>query len=210
MKKLLQSKWLVVLLGSACYLGTTAALVLKAKNQFGALPAPIQVQARQPGPSWDFHNPEMDLLVQELKKEKDSLAAKEAELKELSTRLQVERAEINLVIQLVHGLQKEVEQTSVNMKKELEQATLKVKEEEVPNLKRLAKMYANMSPEGAATILKQMEEEQIVKFMVYMKDPEAAPILESFSKLGEAEAKRAALISDRIRTAQYRTPAANK
>jgi hypothetical protein len=62
-----------------------------------------------------------------------------------------------------------------------------------------------MTPEGAALIMKQMEDDQIVKFMVFMKDGETAPLLESFAKLGDTEAKRAAAISERLRTAIYRS-----
>ena len=52
-----------------------------------------------------------------------------------------------------------------------------------------------------------MEDDQIVKFMVFMKEGETAPLLESFAKLGPAEAKRAAAISERLRTAIFRNPA---
>jgi hypothetical protein len=58
-----------------------------------------------------------------------------------------------------------------------------------------------MTPEGAAVILKQMEDDQIVKILLFMKDTETAPLLESFAKLSEVEAKRAALVSERLRTA---------
>ena len=77
-----------------------------------------------------------------------------------------------------------------------------------PNLKKLAKVYANMTPEGAAAIMKQMEDDQIAKFMVFMKEGETAPLLEGLSKMGEPEAKRAAAISERLRTAIFRPSAA--
>jgi flagellar motility protein MotE (MotC chaperone) len=145
------------------------------------------------GPSWEFFNPEVERLVKELAQEKKALALREQQLNELATRLEAERAEITTVTQAVHRLQQE-----------FDRGVLRIREEETANLKKLAKVYATMTPEGAVTILRQMEDEQIVKFMVFMKDGETAPLLENFARQGEAEAKRAAAIMERLRTATYR------
>ena len=56
-----------------------------------------------------------------------------------------------------------------------------------------------MTPDGASTIMKSFDDDQIVKILATMKEAEAALILESISKGGEAEAKRAALISEKLR-----------
>jgi flagellar motility protein MotE (MotC chaperone) len=85
---------------------------------------------------------------------------------------------------------------------------VRIPEEETANLKKLGKTYATMSPEGAATIFKQMEDDQVVKILVFMKEGETAPVLESFARLGETEAKRAAVISERLRTSIPPRPAA--
>jgi flagellar motility protein MotE (MotC chaperone) len=66
-----------------------------------------------------------------------------------------------------------------------------------------------MSPEGAAIILKEMTDDQIVKILVFMKDGDAAPILEIMAKLGKDDARRVAAISERIRLAAFR-PAVEK
>ena len=81
---------------------------------------------------------------------------------------------------------------------------LYIDEEETANLKKLAKTYAAMSPEGAASILKQMEDDQNVKILVFIKEGDSAPILEAFAKSGEADAKRVAMISERVRVASFR------
>jgi flagellar motility protein MotE (MotC chaperone) len=64
-----------------------------------------------------------------------------------------------------------------------------------------------MSPEGAAAILKQMEDEQILKFMVFMKDAETGPLLENLAKLGESDAKRAATLTEKLRSTLFRNTA---
>jgi flagellar motility protein MotE (MotC chaperone) len=150
-------------------------------------------EKKQPAAFWEINSAEVDQLVDELKKEKTELAAREQQLNELATRLQAERSEINQATQQVYQLQKEFDQNVV-----------RVREEEAANLKKMAKIYAAMSPEGAAGILKNLEDEQVVKFLVFMKESETAPILEAWAKLGEADSKRAALISNKLRASTYR------
>ncbi|MBL9137199.1 MAG: hypothetical protein JNK85_15105 [Verrucomicrobiales bacterium] len=139
-------------------------------------------------PSWEFSNPEMDALVAELRKEKEALAERARQLDELASRIQAEKAELSAVTQNVHQLQRELDQT-----------VLKVDEEEAANLKKLARIYSSMSPDGAASILKQLDEATVVKMMTFMKESETAPILETLSKIGEEQSKQAAAISERLR-----------
>jgi flagellar motility protein MotE (MotC chaperone) len=195
MIKLLQSNWATLLVGSALYLGVTGYFLTPARVFPNGVSQPTVDGANTKGASWDFFNPEVDRLIDELGKEKKAVVTREEQLNELSTRLEAERAEINIVLQSMHRMQKDFDRTVV-----------RVREEESLNLKKLAKLYASMSPEGAATIIKQMEDDQIVKFLVFMKEGESAPLLESFAKLGDAEAKRAAAISERLRTAVFRNP----
>jgi flagellar motility protein MotE (MotC chaperone) len=192
--KLIQSGWFAMLAGALLYLGVTVALMGRVSLSQAASQPGGETAAESTGTGWDMSNPELDRLIAELKKEKEGLSQRDTQLKELEARLDAERAEITIVTQAVH-----------RMRLEFEKKYVQVREEEVANLKRLAKMYASMSPEGAATILKQMEEEQALKFMVFMKDGETGPLLEAFAKLGEAEAKRAAMLTDRLRTTSYRS-----
>ena len=113
-----------------------------------------------------------------------------SQLDELQRRLNAERQEICVVTQTVSRLQAELDTTIT-----------RVSEAEGVNVKKLAKVYATMSPEGAARILKEMEDEQAVKILALMKEAESAPIIESLAQGKQAEAKRAALISNRLRLA---------
>lgn len=179
--------------GLLAYLGTTVAcwnFIQRPHVSLGSdeEATPLPKQPSMASLAWNADNSEIEQLIAELKKEKAGLAEREKQLKELETRLQTERSEINLVTQSLEKMQKDFDTEIV-----------RVKQQEQPNLKRLGKTYATMSPEGAAGILKEMDDPAIVKILVMMKDAESAPILEAFSKLGPAESKRAAAISDRIR-----------
>jgi flagellar motility protein MotE (MotC chaperone) len=137
---------------------------------------------------WERHNPEIDQLVQEVRREKEALAKREAELGELATRLAAERAEINTVTQRVAQMQMEFDQNVV-----------RVKEEEAPNLKRLAKLYTTMSPDAVLAIMKELDDQTVVKIFNSMKDSDSAPLIEAMTKQGEAQAKRAAALSESLR-----------
>ncbi len=194
MIRLWQSSWVAAGIGAVLFL-VTAAAVLNPRKLLNARQAQIAASAKKQTPhaGWDFSNPEIDQLIAELKMEKEGLALREQQLKELATRLAAERSEINQTTQAVNRLEKEFDERIV-----------RVREEETANLKKLAKTYAAMSPEGAATILKQMEDDQIVKILVFIKESDSAPILEAFAKSREADAKRVAMISERVRVASFR------
>ncbi|MSU61732.1 MAG: hypothetical protein EXS31_04940 [Pedosphaera sp.] len=191
--KLLQSSWVVALLGGLLYLGVTAALwktpVQEAKEEITIL------QANQSGPSWDFTNPEVDQLILELKKEKEELDKREHELKDLATRLMVERMELNRVTQTVHSLQMD-----------LDKSVIRIQEEETANLKKLARTYAAMAPDSASLIMRELDEPTVARIMVFMKEDEAAPLLEALARKGDAETRRAASISEKLRLATFRKP----
>jgi flagellar motility protein MotE (MotC chaperone) len=133
---------------------------------------------------------EVDALVKELRDARETVSKREKELNEWATRLNSERDELNKLTNSVYRLQKEFDQ-SVN----------RVTEEEAGNLKKLAKTYTSMEPEGAATIFKQMEDNAVVKIMVFMKEAETGPILSALARGGETEAKRAADLTEKLRLA---------
>jgi flagellar motility protein MotE (MotC chaperone) len=187
--RLLQSKWAVVLIGVASYLLTTVYLWRWPEPSA----PPERTAVATEVPSWDFKNPEMDQLIAELKAEKEAVAQRAKLLEDLAVRLQTERLELIAITQQVQRLQKEFDRSVV-----------RVRDEEAANLKKLAKIYAAMTPEGAGTILKELTDEAIVKILLFMKDSETAPLLEYLAKPADADAKRAALISERLRMSTSR------
>jgi flagellar motility protein MotE (MotC chaperone) len=188
--KILQSNWLCALVGAICYLAVTVLVWprLHVPPRAAAAAAVAAEHIGTPGASWNFKNPEVNELVADLQAQKESLNARERQLNELAARLDAERQEITVVTQTVARLQQDFDQQVV-----------RVRAEETANLKRLAKIYSAMSPEGATTILKELPDEQFVKILVFMKDSDTAPILESLAKQGDKEAKRAATITERLR-----------
>jgi flagellar motility protein MotE (MotC chaperone) len=148
----------------------------------------IVAKAREAVPSWEFKSQEADLLIQELRIEKETLARREKDLNELAERLKTERLEINVVTQAVYQLQMQVEASIV-----------RINAEEAVNIKKLSKTYAAMSPDGAAPIMKEMEEPTLIKIIALMKEAESAPILEAMSKLSPDDAKRVAKVTERLR-----------
>jgi flagellar motility protein MotE (MotC chaperone) len=56
-----------------------------------------------------------------------------------------------------------------------------------------------MTPDGAATVMSQLDDAVNVKVMLYMKESETAAILETWPRKAPAEAKRAAALSEHVR-----------
>jgi len=192
MMTFLQSKWAALAVGVVGYALTTWLCLQPKKQLTRALDA---IRARQAasaqaetGPSWTFHNPEMVRILNELKDEKENLRRRAAQLDELEARLNAERQEIGVVTQTVSRLRSELDET-----------VTRVNQEEAVNLKKLAKVYAAMTPEGAGRILKEMDDGQIVKILALMKESETAPIIEFLGQGSKTDAKHAALISNRLR-----------
>ena len=185
--KILQSSWMCTFAGTVLYLGTTVAVW---KPLVIERPATVVADfiGSSPGASWNFHNPEVDELIADVKKQRDELGAREHALNDLAARLQLERQEITVVTQTVARLQQDFDANVV-----------RVKQEETANLKKLAKIYAAMTPESAAAILKELQDDDIVKIFAFMKESETAPIFELLAKAGTGDAKRAAHISERLR-----------
>lgn len=192
MTQFLQNKWLMMAVGAIAYAITTWLCLQPHKQLQQAkttLAARQNTQVTVPvGPSWTFQNPEMSQIVAELKDEREALRVRATQLDELEARLHAESKEIFAITQAVYQL-----------RTELDTVVSRVTAEESVNLKKLAKVYATMSPEGAGRILKEMEDNQLVKVLAVMRESESAPILESLGQGGKEEARRAAIISNRLR-----------
>jgi flagellar motility protein MotE (MotC chaperone) len=190
MIKILQSNWMCAILGAISYLVTTVFVWPAPRVPAYLTRATISRGLGAPDASWNFWNPEVDQLIADLQVQKRTLASRQQELSDWAGRLEVERQEISAITQTVARLQQDFDQQVV-----------RVRETETTNLKKLAKIYSAMSPDGATTILKELPDEQVVKILMFMKDTETAPILELLAKQGQGEAKRAALITERLRLA---------
>lgn len=199
--KALLSNWIVLgLLGMLTYLGTTFALMrgLDIQPHPEEEPDPAHV-VNTTGPSWEFNNPELEQLIADLKREREQLTEREKQLDELSARLQAEKAEIARATNAV-----------VQLQRDFDQSVTRLKEEEQVNLKKLAKLYTTMSPEGAAQVMRELPDDTLVKLFAIMKEAEIAPLLELLSQPGATNAKRVAVLTDRYRLLQSRPASTNR
>jgi flagellar motility protein MotE (MotC chaperone) len=189
MNKLLSKNWFPVVAGAIIYLISTVLFWQKPQMPAKQVAAEIFPTV---GPSWEYNNPEADQLITELKAEKKSVEQRAQQLDDLEKRLNTERGELANVIQTVRQLQTN-----------FDKSVLRIKDDEAVNLKKLAKVYSNMTPEGAASVMEQLDNEAIVKILLFLKDDETAAILESLSKRNEVAARRTAQISEQIRLAAH-------
>jgi flagellar motility protein MotE (MotC chaperone) len=191
MTKLLAHNWICAPFGAAIYLLATVLFwqkpQLPPRHRLGPAAAAI-------GASWNFTNSEADQLIAELKLEKKSVQQRQQQLDDLALRLNTERAELSQVIQTVRQLQTD-----------FDNAVLRVRDQETGNLKKLAKIYAAMSPDTAASVLAQLDNAAIVKVLIYLKGDETAAILEAMAKKGTAAARRTAQLSEQLRLSSHPT-----
>jgi len=190
MMKLLTSTWLTLPVSVVIYLAATVAFW---KTPMPGHYAAARSRAATRSAAWDFQNPETDQLMAELKDEKKNLTERTQQLNELAARLETERSEINAARLTVQQLQTN-----------FDRSVLRVQAEETANLKKLAKVYSAMTPESAAGIMAGLDDVAVAKIMVFMKDADTAAILEALSKKGDADSKRAAALSERLRVASFR------
>jgi flagellar motility protein MotE (MotC chaperone) len=184
---------MTALIGAVVYL---LATLLFWKSPFDGLVLMDETEARISSLPWDFRNPEVDQLLTELKRDREDVSKKQQELNDLEVRLRTERLEIN---QLLQNLER--------MQADFDRLVVRVQTEETANLRKLAKIYASMAPEAAANILRELDDVSFVKVLLYMKEGESAPIMESLSRRGAAEARRAASLSEQMRLSLARPPA---
>ena len=190
MTRILQSSWVTALVGCLLYLGVTFAVLSPSKFE-GAVAAQKHDEATkspEDDPSWKFRNPEMDQWVSELKREREALDLREQQLQELALRLEAERKELNAVTQTVAQLQAEFDRN-----------VIRIKEQEIANLKRQAKVFADMSPDATAALISEMNEDEAVKILAVMRAGDVTGIIETLSKMGTTESQRAASITEKLR-----------
>ena len=146
-----------------------------------------EVQAA-PGPSWTFYNQEVEILLTQLLQQSNAFQVREKDLRELERRLAAERAELVSVTQSVWRLREDIDRKII-----------RIQEDEVANIKRLAKTYGGMEPASVAKIVKELDEKLAVKILSQMKDDQNGAILDALAKTDAEGARAAASLSDRLR-----------
>ena len=185
--KLIQSPATVVILGGLLFFGTMFGVV--SSTHFGPVHLPEKAPpAPSDDPSWKFRNPEIDQWVAQIKEERDALAVREQQLKDWEARLNAESKEISTVTRAVSNVQADIDKRIVAFK-----------EQEKENIKKQVKVVAGMTPDGAATMLWEMPDDDVVKLLFSMKNDIAGGILDAMSRQSTGAARRAAMLAQRIK-----------
>ncbi|MDW8381040.1 MAG: hypothetical protein RMN51_02865 [Verrucomicrobiota bacterium] len=178
--------------GGLLYLGVTFALLSPARLNLNPERRPVSA-GRPPRPaddlpSWRFRNPELQQWIVELQRERQALAQREEQLKELAMRLEAERQELILITQTVARLQAEFDRNIIRFQ-----------ETQAEQFKRQAKLLTGMSVEGQLALLQQMPDDDVVRLLALMKNDDVSQLLDMMSKGGPAEARRAVLLTEKMR-----------
>lgn len=181
------TKWIILSLIGFIEFWATVLLLLSPQRILPTSPA-------EPEPAWlveqikEWVNLEVGTLVAELKAEREFLRQKEQFLKELETRIMAEQAELSYLTQTIAKLQQNINTIITS-----------IQQDEVANLKRLAKMYTAMEPAAAADILIAFPDDLLVKVLASMREDQIAPILEAMLQKNPEARTRIAELTDRIR-----------
>jgi len=186
MLKLLQSTWTTAAVGAITFLGTLLLL-------WHQLPLPTP--ARLPDPALASSsgfllapNPEIDLLVADLRQRNLELDAREQGLRELELRIQAKAAELKPITQEVARVMQQIDSVFV-----------RIEASDAASLKEQAKIFSAMAPDNAASILRRMEDPAIVKVLAHLNPKEKAAVLEALAAPGGEEIRRVAKLSEMLR-----------
>ena len=173
MKHLLSSKVIFVILGGLIYIGVTMWTLFISIGEFEFKPnqkadgTQIGMTPNLDGPSWNFRNPEMDLLVQDLYKRAKDIEKKEKDLRLLQARVQNDIDQLSSITNRMRNLQDEFERSATALTKNEEQ-----------NIKSLLGLFKTLEPEQIGTILEEMSNQKIAKIFRLLKPAEFGPVVE--------------------------------
>ena len=194
------------LIGGLLYLAVTAALIVKGYKPPAPPPAKAAKVVEKDGvsgaplagktadelngttQSWNYYNGDIEFLITYLKETSNLFRIRQKDLDELGQRLAAERAELASVTQSV-----------ARLRDDIDKQVIRIQDDEIINVKRLAKTYAGMDPSSAAKVFAELDEKLVVKVMSQMKDDQNAAILDALAKTNAQGAKLAAALSDKLR-----------
>lgn len=196
---MLKSPLVLALLGIILGIGTTAGVILMHKDELvhgGEAKAPAKPKSELTFPAnaprdWVFWTDNISKLSASLKEEREALDDRQKELDEYEKRLVGEREELRKVRAELEGMRKEVTENIP-----------KIEASEKANIKNLAKTYSSMKPQDAVAVMREMDDQSIVKILASMKADTVGLIFQEMAKAKDADgtmATRAARISEQLR-----------
>ncbi len=196
---MLAAPWFLALVGLLSSLVVGLTMMMSAQKKLVVAPPPVEaapVVDEKPVPPqtvFSFHTNELVEMVEDLKKQKQKILEEQKDVKALAARTMADRQEVEKIRQEIKDL-----------RADLDKRVVEVQQEEVKNLEVLASTYTAMPPTAAVAILKEMEEDQVVKILAAMKAKAVASILSEMGRATdksgeESVARRAARITDKLR-----------
>jgi flagellar motility protein MotE (MotC chaperone) len=150
----------------------------------------VETQAAEKARSWETWTVRVDGLVEDLAAEKARLADQGKVLDLRATRLAAERQELD-----------RLRLTLENFRKSISTQLVETQAAEVKNLRMLAQTYSTLTPHGAVSIIRELDDVTAVKILALMKPDVIAPIFDDMvaSAASAADARRAAALSEKLR-----------
>lgn len=149
---------------------------------------------------WDFWTVEIENLSSELKDDLAGIKQREEALSQREAQITREERELAQARADLDAIQKQISDRVIQMSSD-----------EKLNLKKLAATYSILQPAAAVAIIRELDDNTAVKILSLMKPDEVAPIFDQMSKSAGADgslARRAALLSDKIRLLKSSTASA--
>ena len=132
-----------------------------------------------------FNNPEIQTLMEELKRRLKNVRDREARVEQVQIQLDLEWTNLATVTNRIN-------QTRLALSNKLESARSQIKEAEMKQLREFAATLTNMEPaEAVVTLRGQTNPIESAKLLYYMETPEKAKIISELNK-GNPEDKKLA------------------
>ena len=122
-----------------------------------------------------FNNPEIQTLMEELKRRLKNVRDREARVEQVQIQLDLEWTNLATVTNRIN-------QARLALSNKLESARSQIKETEMKQLKKTAAILTNMTPAEAVVSLDKTNHIESAKLLYYMQTPEQAKILSQLNK----------------------------
>jgi flagellar motility protein MotE (MotC chaperone) len=141
---------------------------------------------------WDFWTVEIENLSGDLKEQMLIMKKRSEELDQRQQRIVADEKQLAKVRSELEAMQKEISDR-----------VIQIKADEEVNLKKLASMYANLTPKAVVAIIREMDDTTAVKILSLMKPDVVGPIFEQMTTMSAGAdnplARRAAILTEKLR-----------
>ncbi len=184
---------LILIIGFLTSLASTAVVLYLRRDAWLPQPPPIQsaIEASGTGSkqAWVLRASRLQDLAREFEE-------KELKLRREAERLDLVRARIGSEREDLDRLRSELEEQLAG----IESIFTRFAENERRNIRSLARIYTEMAPGAVALIFREIDESLSVKILSQLPQENAGGILEEMTRLGGEDARRAAVLTTRLRT----------